>query len=73
VLLRRGNDPASIDANARVLAIDMPNQRDLPHEKWEPFRTTVRAIEQRTGLDLFSTMPQDLQQELETRTEIRSR
>ena len=73
VLLKRGKDPASIDANARVLAVDMPNQRDLAHEKWEPFRTTVRAIEQRARLDLFSTLPRDLQQELETRTEIRSR
>lgn len=73
VLLKRGSDPASIDENARVIAVDMPNQEDLAHDKWEPFRTTVRAIEARTGLDIFSNLPRGLQQELETRTEIRSR
>ena len=73
VLIKRSSDPASINENTRVIAVDMPNQEDLAHEKWEPFRTTVRAIEQRTGLDIFSTLPKDLQQALETRTEIRSR
>ena len=73
VLLKRNSDPSSIDENVRVIAVDMPNQQDLAHEKWEPFRTTVRQIEQRTGLDIFSTLPRGLQQTLETRVEIRSR
>ena len=73
VLLRRGSNPASIDDKARVIAVDMPNQEDLEHEKWERFRTTVKTIEQRTGLDIFSTLPRDLQQALETRMEMRSR
>ena len=73
VLLKRGSDPASIDESTRVIAVDMPNQEDLAHDKWEPFHTTVRAIEARTGLDIFSALPMALQQKLETRTEIRNR
>ena len=73
VLLRRGTDPASIDERARVIAVDMPNENGLEHEEWERYRTTVKAIEQRTGLDIFAALPRELQRELETRTETVSR
>jgi endonuclease G, mitochondrial len=73
VLLPRGAEPASINERARVLAIDVPNENGLEHEKWMRFRTSAKAIEQRTGLDLFSSLPLDLQRELETRTETVSR
>jgi len=73
VLLRRGSDPASVDDRARVIAVDMPNEDTLQHEKWEQFRTTVKAIEQRTGLNIFSSLPQDLQRALETHAETVSR
>ena len=73
VLLRRGTEPASIDERARVIAVDMPNEDGLEHEKWTRFRTTVEAIERRTGLDLFSSLPKGLQRVLETRAETVSR
>lgn len=73
VLVKRGTNPATINEKARVIAVDMPNQEDLAHEKWEPFRITVREIEQRTGLDIFSTLPSEIQETLETRMEIRTR
>jgi endonuclease G len=73
VLLPRGSDPSSVDKWARVIAVDMPNEDGLEHEKWLRFRTTVKAIEQRTGLDIFSSLPIELQRELETRTETVSR
>lgn len=73
VLLRRGADPAEIDERARIIAVDMPNVDGLEHQKWERFRTTVKDIEIRTGLDIFSSLPVKLQRELETRTEIVNR
>ena len=73
VLLRAGTEPSAIDGRARVIAVDMPNEDGLEHIKWERFRTTPRAIEMRTGLDLFSSLPKELQRELETRQETVSR
>lgn len=73
VLMPRGKDPSTIDERTRVIAVDMPNEDGLEHEKWGRFRTTPKAIEQRTGLDLFSALPKELQRELETRMETVSR
>lgn len=57
----------SITERTRVVAVDMPNIDGLENEKWEKYKTTVRAIEQKTGLDLFSSLPRDLQDKMETR------
>lgn len=73
VFVRRGSDPASVDGRTRVIAVDMPNTDGLEHRQWREFATTVEAVERRTGLDLFSSLPKDLQRELETRTETRNR
>ena len=73
VLLPGGTDPAAIDRRARVIAVDMPNSHGVEHQRWRRFATTAGAIEQRTGLDLFSILPSELQQALETRAEIVSR
>lgn len=73
VLLRRGSDPSAVDSRARVVAVDMPNADGLERGRWPRFRTNAAAIEQRTGLDLFSSLPADLQRELATRQETANR
>jgi DNA/RNA endonuclease G (NUC1) len=45
----------------------MPNAPNLGKTDWRKFRTTVRAIEQRTNLNLLSNLPPNLQDTLETR------
>ena len=57
----------------RIIAVDMPNEDDIEAQPWERFRTTIRQIEERTGYDFFSTLPRELQDELETRIEIPNR
>lgn len=50
---------------ARLIAVDMPNSGTATALPWHAYRTTVDAIEQSTGLDLFSNLPFDLQEQLE--------
>ncbi len=59
-----------IDERTRIVAVDMPNSDDIENDGWEKHKTTVRAIEEKTGYDFFSTLPRDLQDKLETRLEI---
>lgn len=68
----RGGDPAALDEQKRFIALDMPNIEGIENESWHRYRTTIRAIEAKTGLDFFSSHPQSLQDAVETRMEIRS-
>lgn len=72
VLVRRGRGIKSVDAHTRVIAVDMPNREGIANDRWEKYRTTVRAIEVKTGYDLLSNLPRELQDVLETRIETRS-
>ncbi len=62
-----------ITPNTRIIAVDMPNIDGLEAHRWEEYRTTVRAIEERTGLDLFSNLPRDLQETIETKHVLQNR
>ncbi len=61
------SDLQRINADTRVIAVDMPNTQDVDTYEWGHYRTTVDAIEAATGCDLFSALPQDLQQQVESR------
>ncbi len=55
-------------ASTRVVAVVVPNTQSVSGA-WRPFRTTVRAVEQATGLDLLSDLPRDVQDVVETRVD----
>lgn len=57
----------AIGNDARVIAVEMPNINGIKGNNWRKYRTTVRAIEQKTGLNLFSSLPANLQNALETK------
>jgi endonuclease G, mitochondrial len=67
ILLPRGKTLQDIKENTKVIAVDMPNIDGIENEDWRKYRTTVRAIEERTGYDLLSAISRRLQDELETR------
>lgn len=69
MLLPKGLPVERLDARTRLIAVDMPNIPGIENEPWEKYRTTVRAIEQRTGYDFFSHLDPRLQESLETRLE----
>jgi endonuclease G len=61
------NVPSAVNENTRVIAVDMPNVKGIKTADWQMYRTTVRDIEQKTGYNLFSNLPQNLQNALETK------
>ncbi|MBK9215013.1 MAG: DNA/RNA non-specific endonuclease [Chloracidobacterium sp.] len=65
VLLRPGT--SEITDATRIIAVDMPNENGIADVLWQNYITTVRDIELRTGLDLFSNLPKELQDRVETR------
>ena len=69
LVLPRGGSVAAIDAGSRVIAVDIPNDNGIKNIYWQRFRVPVREIEQKTGLDLFSALPAELQDKLETETD----
>ncbi len=67
VAVPRGAPISAINADTRVIAVDMPNVKGILRADWQLYRTTVRQIEQRTGYNLFSNLPPDLQDTLENK------
>jgi endonuclease G len=55
-----GDDLASINADTRVIAVDMPNDQEKVGEAWAGFRTSPAAIEQRTGYHFFTNLRPDV-------------
>jgi DNA/RNA endonuclease G (NUC1) len=44
----------------------MPNENGIAHDRWIKYKTSVRALEQKTGYDFFSALPVPEQDRLET-------
>ncbi|WP_345111246.1 DNA/RNA non-specific endonuclease [Hymenobacter algoricola] len=65
VLLPEGSDDlVRIPTQARVLAVDTPNDNSVSPD-WSRYRVSVDAIEAATGLDLLSKLPVAVQARLE--------
>ena len=69
IAVPQGGDPSSVNSRTHVIAVDMPNVSGIASDSWRKYTTTVRAIEQKTGYDLLSALPQALQDDLETKGE----
>ena len=70
--LPAGRTPDSIDKRTRIVAVDMPNRDGIEKTRWEKYKTTIRAIEEKTGLDLFAALPRAVQDQVETGQELSS-
>ncbi|GAA3997475.1 hypothetical protein GCM10022408_05240 [Hymenobacter fastidiosus] len=65
VVLPEGSDDLRrIPAQARILAVDTPNDNAVSPD-WSRYRVSVDAIENATGLDLLSKLPVAVQARLE--------
>jgi endonuclease G, mitochondrial len=63
------NDLQRISAGqARLIAIDTPNDNGVQPD-WAPYRTSIDAIENATGLDLLSLLPVEAQARLEAQVD----
>lgn len=69
VAVPTGSDISAVNENARVIAVDMPNVKAIKNADWQTYRTTVQNIEQKAGLNFFSTLPPNVQTALKTKTD----
>jgi endonuclease G, mitochondrial len=67
VAVPAGSGISAIGENTRVIAVDMPNVKGIKNADWQTYRTTVRDIERKTGYNLLSNLPQNLQDTLENK------
>ncbi|PJJ83363.1 DNA/RNA non-specific endonuclease [Mucilaginibacter auburnensis] len=58
------NDLQRVNAATRIIAINTPNNNNV-NNRWEYYLVSVRDIEMATGYNLFSNLPQHLQDALE--------
>jgi endonuclease G len=70
-VLPSGSGPADINKSTRVIAVDIPNIDGIRYDNWRKYRTSVRAIEQKTGYVFFDKLPEDLQNELKDKIDYR--
>jgi endonuclease G len=68
VLPQGNNDLARINSSTRVIAVNTPNSQSIS-SNWRNYRTSVNAIEQATGYDLLSSLPESLQTVLEVKVD----
>jgi len=55
------------------MSLDMPNIDGIESQSWQKYRTSIRAIEEKTGYDFLQFLPGELQDRLEGRIEIQSK
>jgi endonuclease G, mitochondrial len=68
VVLERGQGIADVNANTPVLAAIMPNIEGIERNQWRQYQTTVDDIEQQTGIDFLTAVPDNIQKAIESRT-----
>lgn len=65
VVLDSANE--AITADTRVIAVSMPNSDAVRRTDWQDYLVSVDALEQATGYDFLSTVPANIQDEIERR------
>ncbi len=68
VVLRRGD---SIDSETRIITVDMPNASGIEEINWREYRTTVRAIEEKTGYKFLTSLPAEVREVLSSHVDSR--
>jgi endonuclease G len=61
-------DVSRVSATTRVIAVNTPNMNSIGAD-WKAYRVTVRDIEKATGYNLLSSLPQNVQDAIETKVD----
>ena len=69
VVLPANGNVSAINANTRIIAVDMPNNEEVGNENWRKYRTTVKNIEQKTGYNFFSNTADNLRNMLKSKVD----
>lgn len=62
-------DGTQINQNTRIIAVDMPNIEGISEKNWRDYKTTVRQLEQKTGYNFLTTLPNDVQNVLKSKVD----
>ncbi|MDX5420396.1 MAG: DNA/RNA non-specific endonuclease, partial [Hymenobacteraceae bacterium] len=62
------SDVSRVTTSTRVIAIDTPNSTSIS-TSWGTYRTTVDAIEAKTGYNILSSVPTSIQDVIEARVD----
>lgn len=68
VVLESGQGIANVNANTPVIAAIIPNIEGIERNQWRQYQTTVDDIEQQTGIDFLTAVPENIQKAIESRT-----
>ena len=63
------DDPAKVTADARVIAVVMPNDQNAVGEEWGSFRVRPADVERRTGYRFFDRLRADVAEALRNRVD----
>ncbi len=63
----RGARDVRTAADVEVIAVEMPNARAFPSPRWQRYRTTVDALERKTGYDFLAALPDPVERVVEAR------
>ena len=69
VVLPANGNVSAINANTRIIAVDMPNNEEVGNENWRKYRTTVKNIEQKTGYNFLSNTSDNLRNMLKSKVD----
>jgi len=58
-----------VTATTRVIAVMMPNTQDCSKQPWSKYRVSVDSIEQLTGYNFLSNVPEDIQKVIEAQVD----
>lgn len=67
VVMEPGQGADDVNESTEVFAVLMPNDQGISSEGWERYRTSVDEIERRSGYELLSAVPEEIQKILEAR------
>ena len=69
VMDKPGLTANDVNANTRVIAVDMPNQQGIKEADWRRYRVSVDLIEERTGYNFLTNVPDVTQVRLEEKVD----
>jgi endonuclease G, mitochondrial len=71
VLPESRGDLARITAQTRVIAVSMPNEQsdELQNGDWRTYLTSVKKLENATGLNFFAALPKKVEKSLESKVD----
>jgi len=61
------NDVLRIDENARIIAVNIPNENSVGANSWKNYRVSIDELERLTGYDFLSNVSVEIQGVIEGR------